>query len=486
MIEFTHGVASGDPTQDGIVLWTRAIDSDRPGTPIELLCHVSGALGPRSCHVHTDPGRDHTVHAEIDGLVAGDTYTYQFESIDGSVTSTAGRFRTLPDRDAANMSFVVVSCSKYNAGYFNGYSRIAERDEIDFVLHLGDYIYEAANVPAGRQTPGASIGRDVVPLHECRTLEDYRLRYSQYRTDPDLQAVHAAHAFIATIDDHEIADNAWAGGAEEHKESEHGPWNERVVAALQAWEDWMPTRLRPASGDPIHQKIEVGNLVTIFVLEARLHRTAQDLPDSLDKSQLGLEQRTWLTSALPLVKSKWVVIGMPSLFQPFWSDSFDERATSALHTLKIAEPGQRRSFYDMWDSYPSERRLILDALRAAHAGRVVVSGDVHVSVAGDLTVDDDRVAVEWTTASLTSQNLDDKLGWDRRTGSLAAEDSIRSALPGVNYVNLDDHGYAKVVVAEDHASCEWWYTDEVLVPCDTEHLGHVETTRRERFCDPEA
>ena len=153
------------------------------------------------------------------------------------------------------------SCAKFNAGFFNAYARIAERDDLDFVLHLGDYIYEASNTPPKTQTPGADIGRPFEPVGECRTLADYRTRYAQYRRDPDVQRLHAALPMIATLDDHELADGAWAGGADAHDPAEHGPWERRRDEAFRARWEWLPAR-PPDPADPtrVFRTIAVGEL----------------------------------------------------------------------------------------------------------------------------------------------------------------------------------------------------------------------------------
>src|SRR5262249_39468893 len=182
----------------------------------------------------------------------------------------------------------VVACAKYNSGYFNIYRRLAERDDLHFVVCLGDYIYEAANVPPPSQTPGADIGRDFSPIHECYTLADYRARYAQSRSDPDTQALHEAHAHVATIDDHELADNAWANGSDTHDAGVHGPWSDRRRGALQAWEEWMPTRRRPVTGgDPIYRHLDIGSLFRLLVLEARTHRSAPTEQDPHRRTEFG-------------------------------------------------------------------------------------------------------------------------------------------------------------------------------------------------------
>ena len=158
--------------------------------------------------------RDHTVSVDVAELEPGTAYFYGFET--NGARSPVGRTKTLPGEGIERARFAMCSCAKFNAGFFNAYARIAERDDLDFLLHLGDYIYEASNTPPKTQTPGADIGRPFEPVDECRTLAGYRTRYAQYRSDPDVQRLHAALPMIATLDDHELADGAWSGGADAH------------------------------------------------------------------------------------------------------------------------------------------------------------------------------------------------------------------------------------------------------------------------------
>src|SRR5829696_5983618 len=204
---FAHGVASGDPTADAVVIWTRiraavsAVDVSWTVASTPTFEHVVAS----GCTVAA-AADDWTVHVDVGSLEPATTYFYRFDA--AGQRSPCGRTRTLGADGIDHVRFAFVSCAKFNAGYFNAYRCLADRDDIDFVLHLGDYICEAADSPPVGQTPGADIGRPFEPDHECRTLADYRQRYSQYRRDADLQALHAAHPMIATLDDHELADGA--------------------------------------------------------------------------------------------------------------------------------------------------------------------------------------------------------------------------------------------------------------------------------------
>src|SRR5215211_6344067 len=265
-MRFDHGVASGDPLADAIVLWTRVTtDAERADVGWVLardaaLCDVV-AQGSAVA----DAARDHTVHIDVGGLEPGTAYHYAFTA--GDERSPVGRTRTLPGDGAQRVRFAMCSCAKFNAGFFNAYARIAEHHDLDFVLHLGDYIYEASNKPPASQTPGADIGRPFDPLGECRTLEEYRTRYAQYHCDPDVQKLHSALPIIATLDDHELADGAWSGGSTEHHPEQHGPWEARRDAALQARWEWLPAR-QPDPLDPtrVFRDVRLGGLADLLLL----------------------------------------------------------------------------------------------------------------------------------------------------------------------------------------------------------------------------
>ena len=243
-----------------------------------------------------------------------------------------------------------MSCAKFNAGFFNGYARIAERDDLDFVLHLGDYIYEASQTPPASQTPGADIGRPFDPLHECKTLDDYRPRYAQYRADPDTQAMHHAHALLATLDDHELADGAWRGGADEHKPERDGPWAARRAAAFQARREWLPRACRiPADPERVFRTVALGDAGRPVP-----HRHAQPPRPARRRcrrcrsrraSQLGDEQRDWLFDGLDASTAAWRILANSSVLGQTWAPGITDELRPGLRSLKLisadGRPGPR-------------------------------------------------------------------------------------------------------------------------------------------------
>lgn len=290
---FANGVASGDPLADRVVLWSRV--GGYEGTPevgYEVSATPDFSRSVRQGTVSTDAGRDFTLKVDVGGLTPGSVYYYRF-SVDGEY-STTGRTKTLPADDAAVARFAVVSCSNYPAGYFNVYRAIGQLNDLDAVIHLGDYIYEyPADGYAGERA--AEFGRLSDPAGELLTLSDYRRRYAQYRSDPDLQYAHARQPFIVTWDDHELANDAWTGGAQNHSADE-GSWQERRDQALRAFYEWMPIRELPSRPlDAAYRSFRFGRLATLAMIESRLSARARPLSFTHDVPN----RRAWFDISNP-------------------------------------------------------------------------------------------------------------------------------------------------------------------------------------------
>jgi alkaline phosphatase D len=465
---FRHGVASGDPDRDRVVLWTRATAD--PARLVRLRWTVARDPGltdiVASGEVEATENTDYSSQVDVDSLAPDTNYWYAFEA--DRERSPVGRTRTLPV-DPDHLRFAVVSCAKFNAGFFNGYARIAERDDLNFVMHLGDFIYELAQDPPANQTPGADIGRPFEPLNECVTLADYRTRYSQYRRDPDTQALSLAHPLLATLDDHELADGAWRGGSDNHTPERDGPWSHRREAAFRARREWLPQRLpdhtRP---DRVWRSVEFGALADLFVLDTRSMRDQPEaglLAADPARTQLGPEQRAWLFDGLARSAARWQLLGNSSVLGQTWAPNSPRELHEGLRWLKLNGKDGGPDI-DQWDGYPVERALLLEHLRDRDA--IVLSGDVHVALAIEL---DERRTPEFVTASLTSQNLDDKTGWGYRTASLEVEKELVAALNDIQWVDLDDHGYMVVDVTSERVQVEHWFVDGVLARAAGEHLA---------------
>jgi alkaline phosphatase D len=459
---FRHGVASGDPTSRRVVIWTR-VSGASGTTPVPVRWRIledpSGRPAGNGQSL-ARPETDWTVSVDIGGLRPDTRYTYDFEV--AGEKSDQGQTRTLPD-EAISVRFGQVSCAKYNAGHFNAYARLAQRHDLQFILHLGDWIYEASQTPPASQTASPDIGRPFEPAHECRTLDDYRLRYAQYRRDPDVQAISAAHPIISTVNDHEFADGAWRDGATEHKPDRDGPWQPRRAAAFRAREEWLPIR-RPDPSNPerVFRSVRIGSLADLLLIDTRTRRDEPLPPPELyraDRSALGPEQKAWLQGALADSTARWRLIGNPSVMSRTWNDALPEPVRRALVKAKLIDTDGTGPDYDQWDGYPAERRELLGWIGDLPvANTVVLSGDVHVGMAAELAEDPGMppVAVEFMNSSLTAQNLDDKLGWTPRTESLAIEAALLAGMPNLRYVDLDSHGYSIVDLDLDRLRFEWW------------------------------
>ena len=455
---FQHGVASGDPLGDRVILWTRV--SPKPSELLESV-HVDWwiARDPEARDVvlrgdlHVGPERDFTLKVDAEGLEPGHDYYYGF-SIEGHA-SPVGRTRTLPDEEASQAKLAVVSCANHPHGFFNAYACIARRDDVDVVVHLGDYLYEYGNTAYG---DGAALGRIPDPPHETTTLEDYRRRHALYKTDPDLQAAHARHPWITVWDDHESANDAWADGAENHSPDE-GDWNLRRLSAIRAYHEWMPIRDLP---NGLFRSFRFGKLVDLVMLDTRLHgRDARVGPkdhagaaDS-ERTLLGADQTAWLLEQLSDSKragTRWRLIGQQVVFAPL-RGVFGE-----------FNP-------DAWDGYRASRDEILDHLEREEIGDVVIlSGDVHSAWALDVPVRGSDPggprsfapvaerpfgAVEFVAPAVSSRPFGTYPGARERVEKSA------SALPHIRYSNLDENGFLILDITPERAQAEFIFSDPV-------------------------
>ena len=258
---FLHGVASGDPLQDRVILWTR-VEPDGPGAiPVTWTMATDPELTSivQTGSAMAIPARNWCLKVDADGLEPYTTYYYAFDAL--GARSPIGRTKTLPTGQVAHLRLGVTTCGAYNTGFFNTYAVMAEED-LDYVVHLGDYIYEGI---------GSDVGERVhQPRKRTVTVDEYRMRYAQYRSDPDLQRLHQQHPMIAIWDDHEIANNAFDGGAEGHK-PEDGDWTARKQAAAQVHDEWLPRRLTdPGNPGRLYREFRLGDLLDLIMLDTRL------------------------------------------------------------------------------------------------------------------------------------------------------------------------------------------------------------------------
>lgn len=357
---FDHGVASGDPLADAVLLWTR-VSPDAGATEVEVFLEV--ALAPDFATrvavgtFTTRADRDWTLTVDQTDLEPATTYYYRFSAL--GRTSPVGRTRTLPAGPLDRARFAVCSCSNYAAGYFYAYRHLARRPDLDFFLHLGDYIYEHASAGEGFSY---GVFRPLDPPNEILNLADYRRRYGWYRKDPDLQELHRQNPIIHCWDDHEFADNPRIGGSANHLEEKEGPWADRVAAALQAYSEWMPSRLE---GNRIYRERMLGDLARLVFTDRQRRFLWPEAGDG--ELYLGAAQTSWLMERIASVTEPWLILCSATSF-----------------TSRIP-PGEDPTSFDgtPWD--PVSRREVLDAVAAAGvANLAVLVGDIHKSQALDI------------------------------------------------------------------------------------------------------
>ncbi|MBO9708313.1 MAG: alkaline phosphatase D family protein [Caulobacter sp.] len=459
-VSFEHGVASGDPLHDRVVLWTR-VTAKGAKTPVGLRWDVSADPDfkaiVRQGHVTTDASRDHTVKVDVAGLKPDTEYFYRFRhAVNGKAVGKAisARTRTLPQGATKDVVLAVVSCSLYPNGYFNAYDAIAKLPRVDAVLHLGDYIYEYGAAPSdyGMNSPTAKT-RVPDPPTEIVSLADYRRRHALYKTDPALQAAHARAPWIVVWDDHETADNSWVGGAENHQPDKEGDWAARKAAALKAYYEWMPIREVPAGALPeaAWRRFQFGDVATLLMTETRLTARTHQLDYARDLKivdgkldiagfvaqwkdpshrMMGEGQEQWLAREVDAsVKggSAWQVLGnqvvMARVANPNLKATMGEANYAALlaklpdYVATAVKQGVALSAFDIpgnldaWDGYPADRERVYDIFKASKARPIVLSGDSHAFWANELWDDagSRRVAAEFGVTSVTSPGYSDYL-----------------------------------------------------------------------------
>lgn len=472
---FQHGVASGDPLPTAVVIWTRVSPTieARPGSGLGAPTPVTWQIAlddsffdvVGSGDVMTDPQSDHTVKVDVTDLPPATDLWFRFVS--GPDTSPVGRTRTAPAVGASvdQLRFGVVSCANWQAGYFSAYRHLAERGDLDAVIHLGDYIYEYEPGKYSYGTGWTDV-RHHEPPRETVTVTDYRMRHAQYKTDPDLQALHARVPFIVTWDDHEVADGWFPGGAFEHDSSTEGPFADRRAAALRAYDEWMPVRISgtaaPGDGEDIERRLRFGDLADLSMLDLRSHRDERVEPgdprlEDGARTITGRGQRTWLVDGLRDSTARWKLVGNPVMIAPMLMPQRPKPEEMAV--IRTTDPmawGPAEPNTDTWDGYPADRRRVLAGMSGID-NVVFLSGDVHTAWANEVPGTDGRpLAAEFVCASITSNNVDDYMGTRPRTVSLRIEAAIVELNPHVSFVNLDDHGYCVLELTPERLRMEWW------------------------------
>jgi alkaline phosphatase D len=456
---FEHGVASGDPRADAIILWTRLSPLEESSVEVEweMASDDGFAAVVTSGRARAEAENDFTVKIDVAGLEAGSTYFYRFRAL--GRTSPTGRTRTAPAAGVQHLRFAVVSCSSLGHGYFHGYRRIAERDDVDAVIHVGDYIYEYGDGEYGGV-------RGYEPPHEIVSLDDYRLRYSQYRRDPDLQELHRRFPMIAIWDDHEAADNSWKNGAVNHQPETEGPWGERLATAARVYSEWMPIRDQGDDGK-IWRSLRFGDLVDLILLDTRLWARDEPAASTTDPSVrdvarqlLGSDQEAWFASELQGSTARWRLVGQQVMLGPL-----------KLSGAPNSEGGGTTVNPDQWDGYLAARARFFDTARASQKNNLVVlTGDIHTSWAIELTDDPNEpsaydpatgagaIGVEFVTTSITSPGI----------GGISNDliPVFQAANPHIKWADLERRGYLILDVTPERTQAAWFHLDRVDDPSD--------------------
>ncbi|MGR5121993.1 alkaline phosphatase D family protein [Vibrio harveyi] len=499
---FEYGVASGDPTQTQVIIWTRVTTAT---SYVDVTWQVSRSEDfstvEQSGTFTTDTSRDFTVKVDVQNLNPSTQYYYRF--MVGETTSIVGMTQTLPEGSVDKASMAVVSCANYPAGYFNVYKEILKQhqtESFDVVLHLGDYIYEYG---AGgyASEDAARLGREPSKGTECITLDDYRKRYAQYRQDQDLQALHAALPMIAVWDDHELANDAWKNGAENHQNNE-GSFVDRRAAAAAAWTEWLPVRENTFSNMLIYRQFSFGDLINLMMLDTRLVGRDQPLDyfslnaptmDSIgglvaqsrsaDRELLGTEQLAWLMNAFNSQDAKWNILGqqvlmsrmelpssvMLAMFQLF--NATDEQKMDALLAVNsaisnyLADPSSDTIKLpynlDAWDGYYVERERVYEIAKASEGHFVCLAGDTHNAWTSELKdVSNNPVGVEFATSSVSSPGLEEYLALEP-VAIAQMEYTLPHLVSELQWTDIKQRGFMRVTFTPEKAQSTWYMLSSV-------------------------
>ncbi|MBM3806936.1 MAG: hypothetical protein FJW22_01950 [Acidimicrobiia bacterium] len=456
---FRHGVASGDPLADRVIIWTRVTPRASGAQTVAWQVARDEKMSQVIAKgvAQTGAARDFTVKVDAGRLEPGTTYYYRFES--NGERSVVGRTRTLPRQDVARVRLGVVSCSNLPQGFFNAYACLANRLDLDAILHLGDYLYEYANQQYG---DGSRFGRVPSPNKEMVTLQEYRERHAQYKADPDSQAIHRQHPFIVVWDDHEFTNNAWKEGAQNHNNDGQveGEWAARRKAALQAYYEWMPIREDAQTREEkIYRSFRFGNLATLMMLDTRLigrdEQTTADnsaAVESPSRHLLGPEQEQWLAEQIVTSardNSTWTLFGQQVIFAP------------------QTPTGRRAGNADAWDGYRGARGRVFDMIeRAKIRNLAVLTGDVHSSWAFDLPRDPfggydkatgkGSLGVEFAGTSVSSPS---NLGRGPEGPKQLAD--LMAARPHLHYVDGRYRGYFTLDLTRERLQADYYAVNTI-------------------------
>lgn len=506
---FTHGVASGEPGATSVLLWTRYVGSGDTKLRAEVATDAAFTKVVSGGEVTARADADHTAKITVTGLQPDAWYFYRFIAPDGRI-SCLGRTRTLPQGDVSRFGIGLFSCSNMPFGFFNAYGHAAARNDIDLVIHCGDYLYEydRGHYPSLEETVP---GRVIEPANEMVTLADYRLRYASYRLDPDLQALHAAFPMIAQWDDHELANDAYKDGAENHQPDKEGEWSVRKAAAQKVYREWMPV------SDANYDSFQIGTLATIFRPETRITaRNKQlsvgeavagrgDLGKALaefrdgawsaqDRTLMGADQEKWLYDGFASSKkagTAWQILAQQVImgYGRFPTNAADWVPANAPEIVRKTLAGavaasQAGLPYNMdsWDGYPAARNRLYDAALAADADLVVLSGDSHNAWGYNLGErgpgqggGKDRVGVEFAGHAVTSP------GFETYAKGVPPADiarALRAVNPGMAFCDASQRGYVSLEVTPQQVAGSWHFMQDIRTRTTALSGSHRMTVQR--------
>ncbi|SDP32329.1 alkaline phosphatase D [Klenkia soli] len=492
---FGFGVASGDPTATEVLLWTRVTPTPQavPGSGLGPASQVRWEVAADPAFrrvvqrgtVRIDAARDHTVKVVVPRLTPYTRYWYRFTC--RGATSPVGRTQTSPDEPGRThaLRLAFVSCSNFTGGYFTAYRGLAARDDLDAVLHLGDYLYEYGNAE-DRYGPAELAGtRDHQPATEMVSLPDYRLRHALYKTDPDLQAAHQQHPWITIFDDHEVTNDAYATGAENHEAQDdpdtsytgpgepagvraEGDFLARRAVAYQAYLEWMPIREpgwqpAPHRGTQFFRRFSFGDLADLSIVETRQNRS-QQVPTTVGgqvnpaladpgRHLPEPEQLRWLTDGITRSRKPWHLVGNQTVL------------TRLFAVPRVGVLGGQVYNADQWDGYQADQATLIAAMGRGGTDPVVLTGDIHSSWANDLppafdvaryTAAPSSVGVEFVCPSVTSNGFKESLG-NSAAAAVAATTAFQAANPWIRYLEGIGHGFAVLDVTPDRVQTDFWF-----------------------------
>lgn len=480
---FTHGVASGEPSAKSVLLWTRYVG----GGDARLVCEVAADESFTKIvgggDVAATAEHDHCAKLVANGLTPDRWYYYRFIASDGAKSET-GRTRTLPDGETPGFGIGLFSCSNMPAGWFNAYGHAAARDDLDLMVHVGDYVYEYGR---GRYPRKEEPGRSALPATEIVTLADYRLRYASYRADPDLRRLHQRFPMLAQWDDHEFANDSWKDGAENHHPETEGDWAVRKAVAERVYREWMPV------SDKLYDSYQIGSLATLFRPETRVSARSKQLrlSDALagrsdiakvlaefrdgpwsakDRTLMGAEQEAWLSDGLARsVKAgtRWQILAQqvvmaplraPEAFAGWTPESAPPEARAAIMGIVAASRAGLPFNLDSWDGYPAARDRLLSAAQESGGNLIVLSGDSHNAWGNNLLSEGRPAGVEYAGHSVTSP------GFETYLPSVPPADlakALRETNPDLVYSDTSRRGYVSLQLTPDQVRGQWHYVSTI-------------------------